>query len=339
MTTEELWSALEAAPWNHDFYALLREIERLHPKAPRFGTALRPSQEPVRFGQDAELDFAPAPLQSFRYLDKAANAGPVPRIGIRFFGMFGPQGVLPFHLTEHARDRERSHGDAAFARFVDLFHHRLIGLFYRAWAQAQPAVDLDRAAQSRFGAYIDALAGLDDASDSIAADSRRAHVALLARNVKHPEGLVDILQVELHAPIALEQHVGHWMPLDIEDRSRLGMPGPGLGLGVVLGDAVWDRQYKFRLVVGPVRADRYAELLPGGRSTRLVRDWVRQYVGVDLEWDLRVVLDARDVAGTCLGQPLGLGHQAWLAPHDDGRDHDDLVFSPDVTTASSMEFS
>ncbi|CAN5332404.1 type VI secretion system baseplate subunit TssG [soil metagenome] len=339
MSPEELWKEVAAAPHAQDFYTLVRRIEQLHRKAPRLGMSLRPSEDAVRFGQDAEQDFAPAPIQSFRYLDKAQPNRDVPRIGVRFFGLFGPNGALPFHLTEHARDRERNHNDPTFARFVDLFQHRLISLFYRAWAQAQPSVDLDRHAQSRFGEFVDALAGLAPVHDSIKVNAKRAHVALLARNVKHAEGIVDILQTELQSPVELIRHVGHWMPIHLDDRSRLGEPGPGLGLGVVIGDAVWDRQFKFRLRIGPVREARYEALLPRGRDARLVRDWVRQCVGLDLEWDLQVVLDRRDVKGVSLGEPRGLGHHAWLAPPDDSLDHDDLIYSPDLIHASAQELS
>src|SRR5882757_8936317 len=129
---------LAQAPYEFDFFHLMRRIDALSPDAPRFGRALRPSLEAVRLGQDPELDFAPAAISSLEYSAQAP-----PRIGVRFFGLFGPQGPLPLHLTEYARERLRHHADPGFARFADLFHHRLLSLFYRAWAQAQPTVQHD----------------------------------------------------------------------------------------------------------------------------------------------------------------------------------------------------
>jgi predicted component of type VI protein secretion system len=61
-------------------------------------------------------------------------AGARPRLGVRFFGLTGPQGPMPLHFTEYVRERARNHGDPTLARFLDLFHHRLLSLFYRAWA-------------------------------------------------------------------------------------------------------------------------------------------------------------------------------------------------------------
>ena len=96
----QLFDALAAAPYAFDFFALMRRIDALSPNAPRLGRALRPSFEPVRLGQDPELDFAPAAISSH----ETSAHGP-PRIGVRFFGLFGPHGPLPLHLTDYARER------------------------------------------------------------------------------------------------------------------------------------------------------------------------------------------------------------------------------------------
>lgn len=69
---------------------------------------------------------------------------------VRFFGMLGPNGPLPLHLTEYARSRSIHAGDQTLVRFLDIFHHRFMALFYRAWAQAQPTVSLDRPGEDRF---------------------------------------------------------------------------------------------------------------------------------------------------------------------------------------------
>ena len=116
-----LFRALGETPREHDFFAVLRHVEALRPELPRIGTALRPAQEVVRLGQDPELDFAPSALESFSV---GARSGP--RLGVRFFGLLGPQGPMPLHFTEYVRERLRFRGDATLARFLDVFHHRLL---------------------------------------------------------------------------------------------------------------------------------------------------------------------------------------------------------------------
>ncbi len=56
------------------------------------------------------------------------------------------------------------HGDPTLSRFLDIFHHRFIALFYRAWAQAQPHVNHDRPKDDRFTGYVGAFIGLAPAT-------------------------------------------------------------------------------------------------------------------------------------------------------------------------------
>ncbi len=86
-----------------------------------------------------------------------------PRISIYGFGLFGPNGPLPLHLTEYARERRRHHSDNTLSAFADLFHHRLILLFYRAWADAQSVNSLDRPDGHRFVDYVASLMNMGQA--------------------------------------------------------------------------------------------------------------------------------------------------------------------------------
>jgi type VI secretion system protein ImpH len=160
---------IAAEPWRHDFFAALRAIEAQHAHLPRLGFAKRPADEPIRLGQHPDMSFAPAAISGIKH-----NAhGLPPRMELAFFGLFGPNGALPLHLTDHARERILHHADETTARFADVFHHRLGLLFYRAWAQAQPTVSLDRGRDDRFAQFVGSLMGLgvselqnrDDAPD------------------------------------------------------------------------------------------------------------------------------------------------------------------------------
>jgi len=158
---EQLLHGVQGEPWAHDFFALVRRIDSLRPQAPRTGQALRPAQEALRFAQPPELDFAPAPLSRLELRDDAA-----PRLSVRFFGLLGPHGPMPLHFTEYVRERVHQHGDGAAAHFLDLFHHRLLSLFYAAWAQAQPVVHADRPGDDRYRVWLGAAAGLPDTERS-----------------------------------------------------------------------------------------------------------------------------------------------------------------------------
>lgn len=332
-----LFDSLAAEPWAHDFYAVLRQIESLSPAAPRLGRALRPSAEPLRLGQEPELDFAPAALMSFK-VDAGGNKPP--RLGTRFFGLFGPMGPLPLHITEYARDRQRNHADPTFVRFADIFHHRALLLFYRAWAHSQPAVHADRPTDDQFAKWVSALFGQAPAAlrhaDAVPDTAKRFAAGHLARPTRNPETIAKVLRQYFKVPVRVESYVGHWMHLRTEDRSRLGSKGGGrsarLGVSAVAGAKVWDRQYKLRLHVGPLTLEQYRQFLPGQRSLVELRDWMRQLLGFDMLWDLQLVLKGSEVPALALGrdatQAPTLGRSTWLGARAPHTDRGDLRLNP-----------
>ena len=325
--------ALADAPYRHDFYQTLRRIECLYDGKPRWGLALRPVDEPVRLGQDPDLSFAPAPLASF----DPSQEGRPPRLQVRLFGLLGPNGPLPIHITEYARERLRHVGDPTLSRFLDLFNHRFLALLYRAWAQAQPHVNHDRPHDDHFSIYIGSFLGISPASfrdrDSVPDLAKLFHAGVLIRQVRHPEGLASILQHFFRVPASVEEFVGHWLRLGVRERTYLGRDGATLGGGAVVGRTVWDRQHKFRVRLGPLTLARYESFLPRsgdeGNLRKLV-DWVRQYLCFELDWDVRLVLNRNEVPPLKLGRGGRLGWTTWLGRRRADADADDLCLDAEA---------
>lgn len=333
-----LFRALEAAPYRFDFYQALRRIECAFPDKPRCGQALRPADEPVRLAQEPGVSFAPATVSSFRQAD-----GQLPRMEVRFFGLFGPNGPLPLHLTEYARERLLHGGDATFSRFLDLFHHRFLSLFYRAWAQAQPTVSLDRPGDDRFSAYVGSMFGLGTARlrnrDRVSDFAKLFYAGLLTRQVRNRDGLVALLSGYFRLSVRVEPFIGHWMTLPERDRTRLGArdAGAALGRGAVLGARVWDRQHKFRIHLGPLNLGQYESFLPGGSAILALVSWVRHYLCYELEWDARLVLARTQVPPLRLGRYGRLGWTTWLGRHSSTTDAADLTLDAEQVLARSAD--
>ena len=312
-----------------DFFQILRLLENAHPDKPRIGASLRPRDDAVRFGQDPSLGFEPGALARFTAATGDARA----RLAVNFIGLLGPNGPLPLHLTEYARDRARNSGDATMVAFLDLFHHRMVSLFYRARASAEPAISLDRADSDRYADYVGSLFGIGTPAqrkrDEIG-DFAKLHFAGLLANQRRPAaGLVTILRSYFQLPIELEQFVGHWMRVPLDGQTRIGMQERGnrLGSTTVLGTQVWDRQHKFRLVIGPLGYEDYQRMLPGGASMRRLVDWVRSYAGMVLDWDVRLVLARPEVPPLKLGG-MKLGWTTYLASGPAARDARQLLINP-----------
>lgn len=319
--------AVAETPFAYDFYQTLRRIECLHSDKPRFGQGRRPLDEAIRLGQLPNMDFAPAPLTAFQ-LPEDGRPG---KLNVSFFGLLGPNGPLPLHLTEHARDRLHHAGDPTFVRFLDIFHHRFLLFFYRAWAQAQPTVALDRPCEDRFSVYVGSLSGIAGERmrqrDDIGDFAKLHFAGLLSRQVRNRDGLAALLSGYFRVPVSIDEFVGHWMHLRPEDRTRIGARDSGaqLAVGTVLGARVWDRQHKFSIRLGPLTLNQYEAFLPAGKALGRLVAWVRQYLGFELEWDVRLMLKREEVPKLRLGKFGRLGWTTWLGNRCSGSDAADLT--------------
>ena len=312
---QELLRRLAGEPHQFGFFAAVRLLENAHPELPRVGTSLRLRDDPIRFAQSPSLSFAPATIARFA----PADGDKPPTLYQRFFGLFGANGPLPLHLTEHARERARRQpSDGALVRFADMFHHRLLSLLYRAWAEAQPAVGLDRPADDPFSRWLGSLAGYGQATlsgrDSVPDGARLAAVGILGRSVHGAEGLERVLNDFFRVPVRVHQWQPHWMRLPEEAHSRIGLRNAPVGLGqnAVIGARVWDCQTRFRIEIGPLTLAQYQRFLPGGESMRRLRDWVLNYVGYELSCEMRLVLKKEEVPAVRLGAAGALGWTSWL---------------------------
>jgi len=289
-----------------------------------------PVDDPVRLAQNPSLAFPPAALGGF----EAGEDGRPPRLFSLFFGLFGPNGPLPTQWTYYAHHRALHANDPTLSRFLDVFHHRMMTLFYRAWANAQPAVSHDRPESDRFGMYLGSLFGIGAPSlrdrDAMP-DLVKLHFAgRLACQTHHPEGLESILNVFFRIPARLCEFVGNWLHLPREYQTTMGLSRPSerLGTGALAGARVWDRQSKFRLVVGPMGFVKYQSFLPAGPSLPRLVACVRNYAGDEMQWDVNLILKKEEVPQTQLGVQGQLGWTTWLIARPPQDEADDLCLDP-----------
>jgi len=317
-------------PFRYDLWHFLRWLDAKHPQLPRLGRAPTPSLEPIRIGQEPSPVFAPAQIHA---LQRAENGRP--RLTILGFGLFGPNGPLPTHLTEYARERRRD-GDGTFVRFVDMIHHRFTLFFYRAWADSQSTVSLDRLGDDHFSRHCASLVHLGEPSlrdrDAVADHAKLFVAGHLVRDTRNPEGIARILALFFDARVHVEQWVMHWLPLASDERTRLGYgrSAERIGVGAIAGERVPDVQSRFRIRLGPLHLADYESHLPGGKPFGQVLAWLRTYIGYEFEWDVRLVLHRDEVPRAALGGTSRLGWTTWLGERHGPDDADDLVLTHEI---------
>ncbi|RWN29892.1 type VI secretion system baseplate subunit TssG [Mesorhizobium sp.] len=329
-----------------DFFELLRRLER---RGGLFGYSGQPDREPARLGQHVRLSFTAKDVVEFRDAkdktpgnDKSSgkdksfgnDRGPA-RVTVANLGLMGPEGPLPLHLTRWVLDRlsqrwftgvdARQTSDTTFVDFVNILQHRMIALYYRAWADAHPAVQVERAVGGRVRAMLEAMAGIGlpgtHNPDLDAVKLRQA--ASLAGQVDGPERLTLFLAEAFKVPVQIKEFVATWMTIPASLQTRLAQAYAVLGRGATIGPRVFSRQSRIELRVGPLGYEEFKTFLPGGQRLKMFKQAVRDMVGESLDVDLRIVLAREAVPQPRIGA-VQLGRTTWLARPAERGDADDM---------------
>lgn len=325
---------LAAEPHRFALFAALRLLEQAYAERPRLGESRKAADDPVRLGQAPHLVFAPSDVCGF-------ETGPNgrPRLEEYSFGVFGPNGALPRHLTEQAFEWRHHREDGTLVDFLNLFQHRLASLFYRAWANSDPATSFDRPATDRFAGYVGALMGLAPQSQregAVVPDRAQLNRAgRFAPQARSAEGLEAILGDYFGQSFEVRQFVGAWLHIPRELRCRVGGERELalLGRTVTIGESTWQCHHKFEIVVGPLTLSKFLGFLPGAPRLAALCELVRSYTNDEWAWQLRLLLREVDVPGISLGQGGRLGWTTWLGGRQSTAG--DVVIQESVAAAAS----
>ncbi|HSU54891.1 MAG TPA: type VI secretion system baseplate subunit TssG [Candidatus Dormibacteraeota bacterium] len=329
-TPDSLIAQLAAEPQSFDFYTAIRLLQSRFDKKPRIGHSWSPKDDPVRFAQNPNLGFAPSTIEAV--VQKTPERPPT--IYTRQFGLFGPNGPLPLCLTEYAYERIRHHNDRTFAEFANVFHHRLLSFFFRAWADAHKTVDFDRPTEQSWSDFVGSLIGLGmeslRARDSVPDRAKLYFAGRLVQQTRNAEGLAAIIQDFFRVHTDVLTFMGRWLVLPKGSACELGdsRATGSLGATIIVGSRFWTAQLHFRLRMGPMKLADYERLLPTGGSFRRLCDWIREYTGEHYSWDAQLVLAKEEVPSIQIGRAGKLGWTTWLKTKPFDHDAEDLVLQP-----------
>lgn len=335
-TESSLAERLQAKGHEFDFFQAVRLLLRILPDRAPVGEAAKPQNEVVRFHSRLTLEF---PASAVHEVQNHSGNGSRPDMTVAFMGLTGTQGVLPFFYTEWMILRE-THKDSAMAAFFDLFNHRWISLFYRAWEKHRLPIAFERLALGQKSAgqisqYVFDLVGLgtEGLRDRLRVkDSTLVYYAgLIAQRSRSAPSLRGFLRDYFAVPFEILQFRGEWYVLD--DRDRCFLNGAGihnrLGVGAVLGDAVWDPQSRFEVRVGPVTWRQFRSFLPDGESAGELQDLIRVFAGATTGFKVRLILRGDEIPASRLAGDLAaprLGWDLWLGETQRRGDAEDAVF-------------
>jgi len=332
VSASEVRADLVRDPTAFEFFQAVRVLGLASPGRRQVGDVADPAEEPVRFSVPASLAFPPSEIRSV----EERPDGPL-RMTVNFLGLIGPQGVLPDHYTLMVAERLQRR-DRALRDFFDIFHHRILSLFYRSWEKSRFPVAYERSGQDPLTRHLRDLVGIGGAAAPAPDASPRVallhYAGLLLPQPRSALGLEQLLEGVFEVPVSVEQFVGEWYRPAGETQCVVtddDQVAGRLGAGALVGDAVWDRQAKVRLRLGPLARQQYREFLPGGARHEQLRQLTRFYGGGALEFEVQLVLAREDVPPCVLGGPeqesLPLGWNTWVRTAPPTRDPDDTILT------------
>jgi len=329
--------------YRFDFFQAVRVLERLYPKRSPVGYSGAPASEATRFRALLALTFPPSAIHEVNRSEK--ENGPDQMI-VAFMGLFGSMGVLPRHYTELLIERVRRK-DFTLRDFLDIFNHRFVSLFYRAWEKYRFPVAYERERlrggddYDPFSRLIFHLIGMGTAGlrgQLRSGDEVLLYYAGLAAQKPHSASAIESLLTDYFGvAVRLEQFTGAWLRLEPENRTYLGRGAPNneLGVSTILGSKFWDQQAAFRVVMGPLSFSQFREMLPSARGFAPLVDLIRFFTGLALDFDVRLVLKAAEVPSCRLTRPgpeaLRLGWSSWLKTKEFSKDAADALLGRHLT--------
>jgi type VI secretion system protein ImpH len=303
---------LEKEPWRFDYFAVLRHLERKHKERPRISDSATRRDEFVQLGQDPFMDFPASNLARVMQSDNK----PV-KIFVKYLGLLGPQGALPLSTTEESHQYVIERDDA-FPRFLDLFNHRFIQLFFRAWADSRPIVQHDRPELDRFVAYIGSAIGVGSPPyqnlDTVPDAAKLGYAGLLGAQAKCASRLAGAIRGLFKVDVEVEEFVGTRLKIEAAEWTILGEQYNVLGEDALLGRTIFSVQDKIRIKIFTKSLAQYIRFLPTGDLCEPLADLVFFYNGEQLDWDAELAIPSVAAEPTRLGRFGQLGWTTWMSP-------------------------
>lgn len=326
---------LRAEPGRFGFFQAVRLLYSANGFDGR-GSGARPG--PLRFTTPASLAFPPSELAAVEGQDSNT------KVCVNFMGLTGPSGVLPRTYTELLIARKIGR-DRSAQDFLDIFNHRLVALFWLAWAKHRPEIGRQFGFQNSVLRYLEHIVGLGTPAlqARLHPTRRGAETAkplpgaamvyfsgLIAQRPHGERTIAQMVSAVVGAPVEARGCLGTWQTITTDARTRLGRSSHQLGAGCVLGTHYWDRQTTLRLTIGPIDRDKFNALLPRGAHLPDIIELTRFLTGLALDLRIRLSLRADQVPPLRLGargadRPQ-LGWNTWLCGRSDPRPANDSEF-------------
>jgi type VI secretion system protein ImpH len=311
------------------FFQALYLLEKYlyKPKKERHSSEV--DEKAIRLTSSMSMGFPASDIVSIEKVqegDKTSYA-----IETSFLGLYGASSPLPAFYTEEILWNEKA--QTYVKGFLDLFHHRLLSLFYKSWCKYRFHIQYKPGGKDNFSEMMLALSGLNlinfDKKDiSLSSVGFLKFTGLLTQRPKSSSALKNVLKSFFSgAVIQIKEFIGKWFEIIPEQRNSLGVANCRLGKSLTLGSRVFDRAGNFRVVVYPDTFAVFLKFLPGEENYKELQEITRMFCPGILDFDMELKFPPKGVDRIPLksDRKTRLGFTSWLG---ELRGEESVIFSP-----------
>ena len=346
--------------WDFDFFKAVWLLERYCSDRAPIGARGPVSAEAIRLRPHVSLGFPASDVRRIAHCEDPSGGEPYFRIDSTFLGLYGVATPLPLHYaidvlraaspledladetsSDHPDEMTRGSESAPARDFLDIFHHRILSLFYRAWTKYRYDVSFGLPGRNNITEYFLYLIGcspkLDGAALGVFPIRLLRYAGLLTQ---HPtsaigiEGMLTDYWGEIE--VRVEQFVGRWVPLAAGDMNQIGFANSRPGEDLIIGELVYDLNGAFNIVMGPVAWETYLYFLPLGEGFAQTRALVMLACSDPLAFTLEIRILQGQVPEMQLysdDRAARLGYTSWVRTEE--LSETSVVF--DATSPPPME--
>jgi len=317
ISTNFIEESLQDNPLKWGFFQAVRNLDCFYYSKDRnyrrTGDSDTLEEEAVRFKQKPFLGFKDAEIDEYFVCPDEPSS-----VYVNFFGLWGNNSPLPSAFTEYAFNRNKHYDDNSLTNFMDMFHHRMLSLFYKAWAINQQTVNADREIDDNFKKYLASIIGLgvfltakNESPVSIYSRIYFSGHMLYAPNISN---LTAILGDYFKTNAEVEPFIVEKINIPVEERFSMGGKSESgiLGKNIVIGERFISCVMKFRVILGPMKLINYMQMFPGKHAYYQLVSWVKYYTAGRFIFDLKLILDYSEIPVMSLGKTCYLGYTLWL---------------------------
>lgn len=273
------------------------------------------SAECIRFKPEASLAFPISDIDSIVKIDDYQNAFRF-QITTTFLGLYGSDSPLPDFYTE---DIIQSDPDQTNIQdFLDIFHHRIVSLFYRCWLKYRYYLQFQSDGKDDFSRRVFSLIGMGTSgiTENLKIPPIRLlkYVGLFMQKNRSASGLKSLLSDYFGGiPVHIEQCIGRWVKINQVDISVLGKDTQ-LGVTTTIGSRVFDRSGKFRITLELSTFAEFKRFLPNGDHFHSLKEVTSAFLPYPLDYEIELILPGSEVPSMSMSSEFApqLGWTGWL---------------------------